>query len=151
MAASSTSFKPGNTAAVKHGLRSQRIRAENRQALLQEQHDLIRGRLPDLTASDAFLVDLLADALADVVQIRTYINDMGGPISPRGQLRKPTQMYRERTHDAISLLDRLGVGPKARAAIFGSTGPSNNGRSLAAQLADYRATQPALTSARAEQ
>ncbi len=134
MARSSTSFRPGNLAALKHGARSRHVRAERRQALLQEQHDYIRERLPELLPADDFLVALLADALADVVQIRTWINDQGGPISPRGQPRKAVEMYRARTHDAVGLLDRLGVGPKARATIIGSLGPAT-GNGLAAQLA----------------
>lgn len=133
MARSSTSFGPGNQAALKHGARSQRVRAETRERLRAELRQVIQAALPDLHDADALLVDLLEDALADLRQIREYVDAMGGPISSRGQLRKCMEMYRGRLHDAVTLLDRLGVGPKARAQIVGGLGGQRvNG--LATQL-----------------
>jgi hypothetical protein len=137
MARSSTTFGPGNQAAVTHGGRSQRLRAEARQRLRAELRRVIQTALPELQHADALLVDLLEDALADLRQIREYIDAMGGPVSPRGQLRKCMDMYRGRLHDAVSLLDRLGVGPKARAQIVGSLS-ARPGNDLAAQLARAR-------------
>ena len=128
-------FQPGNQAALKHGLRSREVRQRVRQELLQAQHDLIRERLPQLLLLDAFLVDLLADSLADLAQIRAYVNEQGGPISSRGQLRKVMAMYSARMHDSVQLLDRLGVGPRARVVLLGTISTPN---SLAQQLASRR-------------
>jgi hypothetical protein len=88
--------------------------------LLQEQHDLIRSRLPQLQPVDGFLIDLLADALADLAQIRAYVNESGGPIRSRGQLRRVMSRYSARLHDSVGLLDRLGVGPRARVQLLGA-------------------------------
>ncbi len=117
MARSSTSFGPGNTAAVTHGARSQRLRESVRKDLAQNLREHVRELLPDLAAADALLVDLLVDCLTDVRQLRDYVNAAGGPISPRGQLRKAMETLRAREHDTVALLDRLGVGPRARSQL----------------------------------
>ena len=137
MARSSTSFAPGNLAAVTHGARSPRVREGMRKELAVSIREHVQQLLPELTASDSLLLDLLVDTLTDVRQLRDYVNAQGGPVSPRGHLYKPLEMLRSRERDAVQLLDRLGVGPKARTMVF--NGAVNGNNSLAVQLARARA------------
>jgi hypothetical protein len=82
-------------------------------------------------------VDLLADMLCDVVQLREYMDSLGGPVSIKGQLYKPLDMYRGLLKDALSIFDRLGACPRARAQLVGSIGPGVSG-GLVYQLAQRR-------------
>lgn len=112
----STTFKPGNTAAVKHGGRSPRIRAEKRRELVQAIRDQVLGRWPHLAAQGAML-DLLVDCLCDVRQIRDYVDEHGGPIGGRGRLLRPMEMLRAREHDFLALADRLLLPPRELARL----------------------------------
>lgn len=99
--------------------------------------------LPDPSAGDGLLVEMLATQLADLAMIRDYINRNGGPISERGQLYKAVEMLRARERDAQATMDRLGIGPKARTLVM-SKGCSPAGSSFAVGLAQA-AQRRALT------
>ena len=136
MAANATSFQPGNVAALKHGGRSRRVRESVRKELAQELRDLVVTTYPHLE-SHALLLDLLVDALADVRQLRDYINQQGGPVSPRGHLYKPLDMLRARERDVRQLATDLLISPRAVAQLGQAAGLREP--SFAAQLAAKRA------------
>jgi hypothetical protein len=121
----STSFQPGNTASVTHGGRSPRLRQEARRNLVQEYRDQVLSVLPELSPADYFLVDLLTHALADVRQLDDWIEKVGGPVDARGRVMKAMEMRRAREHDVFACLDRLGVGPRARAILIKASGGSS--------------------------
>ena len=138
MARSSTSFAPGNTAAVTHGARSQKLREEKRKAVLDSIASAVESALPDPAAGDGLLIQMLATQLADLSMLRDYINRNGGPISERGQLYKAMEMLRAREKDAQQTMDRLGIGPKAGTLVLSKGGEPASG-SFAVGLARRRA------------
>lgn len=127
-------FQPGNTAALKHGGRSLKCRQEARQKVRQEMHSLILAALPDQDppAGDLFLVDLLETALADVRQLRDFIDAKGGPASADGRPYKAMEMLQLRERRALDLMDRLGFGPRSRSQILTSVGSNGLASMLAA-------------------
>lgn len=116
-------FVEGNRVARKHGLRSDRDRAESRQERRAELLHLIGTSLGDIQApGEDLLRGLLADSLTDVRDFRTYMDGHGGPISTKGQLRRAYADYRGALHDSMRLMDMLGAGPRARAQIMSALG-----------------------------
>jgi hypothetical protein len=111
MTRNASSFQPGNTAALKHGGRSPRVRAQMRAELSQGIRDQILTRWPHL-ADQGPLLDLLVDCLSDVRQLRDYVDAHGGPVGERGRLLKPMEMLRAREHDALAIADRLLLAPR---------------------------------------
>jgi hypothetical protein len=133
MARSSTTFGAGNQAGLKHGARSTIARKMVRDRVRTEMRALILAAVGEATPGDMFLVDLLQTALADVVQLREWCDERGGPVSKDGRPYKAMDMLQARERRAMELLDRLGLGARARAQIVGSLGaPRTNG--LASQL-----------------
>ena len=134
MARSSTSFQPGNAAALRHGGRSPRERERVRRELLQEMRRVVVAEIPEerQVAGTVLLIDLAAVAACDVRQLHEYVHTQGGLISPRGQIRKAAEMMRAREHDLLGYFDRLGLGPRAAAQLVGTLAA---GHGLAAQLA----------------
>lgn len=131
-------FEVGNTAALKHGGRSQRERERVRREVVAEMHSVILAEIADdrRVAGTVLVVDLAAVAAADVRQLHDYVHSQGGLISSRGQLRKCAEMMRAREHDLLGYFDRLGFGPRAAAQLIGSLVAGNGG--LASQLAAHR-------------
>ena len=140
MAANRTSFTPGNLAAAKHGLRSQRLRAEHRKELAQGIRDQVLARWPHLADQEP-LLSMLVDSLTDVRQARDWLDAQGGPLSAGGRPYKAVDLLRARERDARDLADRLLISPREMARL-GTAAGLNNGRSLAAQLAGHRAALP---------
>lgn len=138
MARSRTSFAPGNQAARTHGLRAPEYRENYRLNLLTAMRELIQRGLGDGQPADEILRDLLAAALADIRQADDWINVHGGPLSTKGQVAKASHHRRSREHDALALMDRLGMGPKARTQILAGAVQSEG---LASQLARARLKQ----------
>jgi hypothetical protein len=92
-----------------------------RKELAQELRDLVLAGYPHL-ASHGILLDLLVDALADVRQLRDYINAQGGPVSPRGHLYRPLDMLRARERDLLAVADRLLIPPREVARLGEAAG-----------------------------
>lgn len=131
-------FEPGNQAALKHGGRSPRCRQEARLKLRAEMRALILAGLPpELPPGDLLLVDVLETAMADVRQLREWIDAHGGPTGPGRWPVKPFEMLHKREGRALELMDRLGFGPRSRSQIMASLG--SNGQGLAGMLAGRRA------------
>ncbi len=99
-------FRPGNLAAVTHGLRSTRVRARRRKALSGEIRAEVLGRWPHLEQQGP-LLELLLEGLADVRQLRDYVNAQGGPVSVKGHVYEAMHMLRAREHDVVAVADRL--------------------------------------------
>lgn len=115
-------FTAGNTAAMTHGARSARVRKEVRDRIRQEVRDLVLAALPDRTAGDLLVVDLLVSAMADVRQLTDWIDGMGGPVTRDGKPYKAMELLSARESRAMQLMDRLGFGPRARAQIMSTLG-----------------------------
>jgi hypothetical protein len=145
-------FQPGNTAALKHGGRSQRERERVRRELVAELHAVLIAEIPevDRPRGTVHLVDLAAVAAADVRQLHEYVHAQGGLISSRGQLRKCADMMRAREHDLLGYFDRLGFGPRAAAQLVGALVAGNGG--LASRLAAHQRSKAlAIPAERSEQ
>jgi hypothetical protein len=120
-----TTFKAGNRAAATHGLRSKRIRTEQRQGLFQVIRDQVVTRWPHLGDQEP-LLSLLIDALADIRQARDWLNVMGGPISAGGRPYRALEVVRTRERDARDLCGLLLIAPRDMAKLgagFGLTTP----------------------------
>jgi hypothetical protein len=140
-------FEVGNTAALKHGGRSQRERERVRRELLDEMRSVIQAEIAEdrRVAGTILVVDLAAVAAADVRQLHEYVHAQGGLISSRGQLRKCAEMMRAREHDLLAYFDRLGFGPRAAAQLVGALVAGNGG--LASRLAAQQRTRALATAA----
>jgi len=122
-------FKPGNRAAATHGARSPRLRAEARQRLGQQLRDVVLAAHPELAnAENGLVLDLLVDTLADVRQLRDWIDAQGGPVSTTGRLYKVLAMLRSRERDVIGLFAIAGIGPRNRAGLMAGLGTLAAGR-----------------------
>ncbi len=82
MARSSTSFGPGNLAAVRHGSRSPRLQLVKRQVIsARVRRELGKG-------SRKWLDDLIVALRARIESYNAYLDRVGGPLSYRGQERQ---------------------------------------------------------------
>jgi hypothetical protein len=135
MGSNRTSFGPGNQAARTHGLRAAEYRESYRLNLLSEMRQLVDRGLGEAHPADEILRDLLAAALADIRQANSWINAHGGPLSTKGQVANASHFRRARERDALALMDRLGMGPKARSTMLSGAVQTEG---LATQLARQR-------------
>lgn len=114
-------FQPGNTAALKHGGRSQQMRQRTR----QEDGETLRGQLVERwahLADQGFMFDLLVDALSDVLHLRRVIDGHGGPVSPRGHVYRAMEEKRAREHDAFAYASALLIPPRDLAKLGKAAG-----------------------------
>jgi hypothetical protein len=109
VARSSTSFKPGNTAALKHGLYAGRWARDNRrlEVVGEVVASLLRER-PELVQA-GYLTELLVDALADVAQLRQALDALA-PVSRDRRVRGGLlEALGRPERDALDLAARLGL------------------------------------------
>jgi hypothetical protein len=106
-APNSTRFKPGNTAAVKAGLRSPMVRARNRKVLRAKIRAEVVAMAPKLSRVE---IDLETDTLSDLEQARDYIEKHGGLFSPRGQTLKVAKARDDLVARHENWCRRNGVG-----------------------------------------
>ena len=118
MARSSTSFKAGNRAAVKTGLRSVQLRVERRavtgpkiRALLQA--FVAEGELDPEAGNEHPMLTLAANALLEVMEFRKQLNK-GGMFDDSGALVAWYERYQSQQRLALTYLDKMGIGPVAR-------------------------------------
>ena len=142
MPANKTSFKPGNTARMVTGTRSPTI-VKRRAAEVREELSAVLAEHLSLAPSDAPLLDAAVDVVTKLKLLNEYHDRVSGGslISLRGKPYASAQIYVQLMRLAISIFDRLGIGPAARADILGNLGPSI---SLAGQLAARRNAKAAL-------
>jgi hypothetical protein len=133
MPANKTSFRPGNKAALKHGLKSGSITASARARVRAEVRDVLVAGLPHLDAADMPLIDVATDVISDLRQLRTYIDNRGGLVDRKGQPLGCAALYGTLLRQAVAIFDRLGIGPVARASIMGSLGTASLVRKQAQQ------------------
>jgi hypothetical protein len=133
MARSSTTFTPGNQAALKHGLKSGSITATRRAEVRAEIRGVIVAALPYLSDADMPLVDLAVDVISDLRQLRHYIDSRGGILDRRGNPLGCAALYGSLLRQAVGIFDRLGVGPVSRAQIMGALGTKASVRKQAQQ------------------
>jgi len=104
MARSSTSFQAGNFSAVRHGTRSPRLVALNRQVVARKLHRQLKER------TDAPLVALAIDATTRFQMLADYLDREGGLLTPRGRVRQCATTYLALLRQLVNLYDRLGLG-----------------------------------------
>lgn len=128
----STKFKRGNRAAATHGLRSAAIRAERRQALVQEVRDHILQRWTHLADQEP-LLSIFVDCLCDVRQARDWLDLQGGPLSAGGRPFKAVELLRARERDARDLAAMLLITPRDMARLGAGFGLATPRQKLAEQ------------------
>ncbi len=133
MARNSTTFGRGNTAALRHGLKSGPITASARARVRAEIRDVLVAGLPHLDAADMPLIDVATDVISDLRQLRTYIDNRGGLVNRKGNPLGCAGLYGTLLRQAVAIFDRLGIGPAARASIMGSLGTASTVRKQAQQ------------------
>jgi len=133
MARNSTSFARGNSAAVKHGLKSGSMTASRRAKVRAEIRDVLVVGLPHLDAADMPLIDVATDVISDLRQLREYIDNRGGLVDRKGHPLGCAALYGTLLRQAVAIFDRLGIGPAARAQIMGSLGTASIARRQAQQ------------------
>jgi hypothetical protein len=139
MAKNSTSFKPANQAALKHGTRS-RVAVEKRATEIRAELGALLTQHLDIARSDLPLVDVAVDVATKLKLMNEYFarTSGGSLIDTRGKVRGAADAYLQLLRLTISIFDRLGIGPAARAKILDSAPPTT---SLASQLAARRETK----------
>jgi hypothetical protein len=140
MPRSATTFKPGNTAALTHGLRSRTAVEQRTAAVRAELSKLFAAHVAHLTPADQPLVDLAVDLVAKLRLMSEYLDRTSGGslINLRGKPRPAAELYLKLHRHAVVIFHELGIGPAARAAVLSSLGPGARD-SLVYQLARRRA------------
>lgn len=129
MAHSSTTFAAGNTAALRHGLRSTRVMTETRERLRAQSRGDLLALKPSMTDPELTIGERI---LADIEQVATYVDRQGGPITTRGQMRRCMDSLDRLLGQWDRYCRRNGIGYAAA-----STSVGNGSRpGLAALLAD---------------
>jgi hypothetical protein len=118
MARSSTSFGPGNRAALKTGLRSVQLREERRAVTGPKIRGLLlafaaEGELDPAEGNEHPLLTLAANSLLEVLEFRKQLKK-SGMFSGSGELVAWYERYQSQQRLAMSYLDKLGIGPRAR-------------------------------------
>jgi len=94
-----------------------------RKDVLGEMFSHVDEQYPDLASSNPILRTILADELADLVQLREYLNRIGGPVGPRGHAYKVADMKRAKARDVkdtirLIALEQGKVGAQGEAFIY---------------------------------
>jgi hypothetical protein len=111
-------FKPGNTAQLTHGLRSRLVQDDAVQDVRRALALDAPVRAPDggLPAADEYMVELAAIALVRLRRCAYYLAAHGDR-DEHGRLRPESVEFDRHTERCAKLLDRLGLSPRARAAL----------------------------------
>jgi phage terminase small subunit len=97
----------------------------NRDATSTEIRGLLAEHLSHLEPSDAPLLEQAVDAATQLRLVSEHLDRMGGSlISAKGAPRPVATLYLSLHRLLLSLWDRLGVGPRARADLEAALGVS---------------------------
>lgn len=119
---SSAQLEQRQLAPMKHGLRSP-VTVQKRAAEVREELTaLFAQHLPHITTADAPLVDLAVDAAVKLRLMNEYLERTSGGslIDGRGRPRASAELYLRVQRAVLSIFDRLGIGPAARANLMGA-------------------------------
>lgn len=113
--------QPGEQLNKRHGLLSTHppaLLGETRQEIFDALAEAAPVRSSDgsLPAADAALVELAARSLARVREADEWVMEHGA-LDRKGKPRPAIAHLEKATRNAAELLDRLGLGPRARAAL----------------------------------
>jgi hypothetical protein len=120
--ATATTWAPGASAALVHGLRSRQPPSVVLDPLVREIEDALGADLPlqaqggGVPGADRFAVELAAIALLRVRRVSAYL-DLHGDTDARGNLRKELEGLGKAVEHAAKMLDRLGCSPRSRVAL----------------------------------
>jgi len=121
------SWRPGASPNLEHGLRSRRpgpavldpLAREIEEALVEDLP--VKGRGGGVPAPDRFMVELAAIALLRVRRCAAYL-ELYDDVDERGNLRPAFIEFGKAVEHAARMLDRLGMSPRARAALGADLG-----------------------------
>lgn len=124
MAANSTSFQPGNLAALKHGARSDRIVAPRTAEIVADWLDPEQG-LTLVHPVDRHALWATAAAYARLEEMTAYLEgtddkgQMRGAVDARGRPRGVMRIYFTAYREVMAGLRQLGATPGGRAEMAG--------------------------------
>jgi hypothetical protein len=131
----STSFQPGNQAALKHGGRSEIAARRHSSEVRAEIAAIIAEHLPH-KPQDGPLIDITADAISKLRLMQEHYDRSsdGSLLTGRGSVKAGAHLYVRLLSEIRMLFRELGIGPSARAEIEGKLGIRNGAvLALAAQ------------------
>jgi hypothetical protein len=111
-------FAHGNTAQLKHGLRSELVRDADLEEIYRalELDAPVRDADGGLPAADHYIVVLTARALLRLRRAAHHL-ELHGDYDEHGNLRASSVEFDRQLERCAKLLDRLGMSPRARAAL----------------------------------
>jgi len=144
MAANSTSFQPGNLAALKSGAKSPRIVAERTQAIVADWLDPEQG-LTLVHPVDRHALWATAAAYARLEEMTAYLEgtddkgQMRGAVDARGRPRGVMRIYFTAYREVMAGLRQLGATPGGRAEMAGGIAQLRGAAQVEAAQARLRA------------
>ncbi|HKC83629.1 MAG TPA: hypothetical protein VKD46_06500 [bacterium] len=124
MARSSTTFEPGNVAAMRHGARSRSAIQKAASEMRDELAELLTTHLPHVGPADQPLVDLAVDVVTKLRLVNQHLDRTSGGslIDMRGRPRSCSALYLALSRQALATFSELGIGPRSRATILSGLG-----------------------------
>ncbi len=116
MAANATSFKVGNTAAVKHGARSDRIIKSNRAAVAESIRSVTADFRAKLASAQLPIYDQLVDTLTQLALVTEHIEERG-VLTQKGVPRPAAEFSLKLKRQALTEWSALGIGGKMPALL----------------------------------
>jgi len=132
---SSTTFQPGNLAALKTGTRSRTVVETRANQVRAELTALLAEHLPEVTPADQPMVDLAVDVATKLRLISDFLGRTSGGslIDGRGRPRSAATLYVTLLRECRACFSQLGIGPVARGQVMAALGLQNDRRSRAAK------------------
>ncbi len=140
MARSSTTFEPGNVAAIRHGARSRTAIQKRASEVREELSGLLTEHLPHLGPGDQPLVELAVDVVSKLRLVNEHLDRTSGGslVDMRGRPRSCSALYLALSRQALATFGELGIGPRARATILSGLGLAATARAKRVEDAHAR-------------
>jgi hypothetical protein len=124
MPRTSTSFAPGNKAALRHGARSQTAIQKHAGEVREELAGMLTEHLPHVGPADQPLIELAVDVVAKLRLVNEHLDRTSGGslVDLRGRPRSCSALYLALSRQALAIFGELGIGPRSRASILSGLG-----------------------------